>query len=91
VKRYGLTIAEYEAMVAAQDGRCAICGCRPDGPSYHTGRLHVDHDHATGRRRRLLCNGCNVGLGAFRDDPEVLRRAAEYIQRYRLVVDLART
>lgn len=71
---YGITPLQYQAMVVAQDGRCAICQDEP-GPRL----LSVDHDHETGAVRSLLCGRCNTGLGLFRDRPEVLRRAAEYL------------
>lgn len=59
--RYGITAADYENLLVAQGGGCAICG-----RTYSTTRrLSVDHDHATGRVRGLLCQGCNVKVGHF--------------------------
>ena len=57
-KRYGLTRTDYFRMLTSQDGGCAICRCPPGFL-----RLAVDHDHATGEIRGLLCQKCNVGLG----------------------------
>jgi hypothetical protein len=71
-------------MLASQDGRCAICGDPPDPNGVRaTSRLHVDHDHVTNQNRDLLCSRCNQGVGFFRDDPQLLRAAAEYIERHR--------
>jgi hypothetical protein len=64
-------------MLADQDGGCAICG----DPSPEQGSLHVDHDHATGRVRGLLCVSCNNALGAFRESFETFRAAADYLDR----------
>ena len=78
-EKFGITLAEYEAMLLAQNGRCAIC----DGPP--SGRwqsLHVDHSHATGKVRALLCHHCNVALGLAEDDPRLLRAMADYLDRY---------
>ncbi|MEQ1354518.1 MAG: endonuclease VII domain-containing protein [Candidatus Acidiferrum sp.] len=75
---YGVPLEVYRAKLAAQDGRCAICGGPPGKRS-----LNVDHDHATGQVRDLLCAACNTGIGALRDDPELMRKAAEYIERHR--------
>ncbi|MPQ99636.1 endonuclease [Modestobacter sp. I12A-02628] len=75
-RRYGITAEEADAMSAQQDGRCAICRTAP--------AAHVDHDHETGRVRELLCFGCNGGLGQFKDAPDVLRRAATYVEEHAL-------
>lgn len=79
-KKYGITIERYEKMVWDQEGLCAICGEDPKPVSNR--KLVIDHDHATGIVRGLLCNDCNRGLGSFRDDPDCLRRAAEYIESH---------
>lgn len=70
--KYGLTLEQYEAMEQAQGGRCAICG--------DVTTLSIDHCHKSGQVRKLLCNGCNMGLGHFRDSPELLRKAAAYLE-----------
>lgn len=57
-KLYGLSPADYEALLQKQDGRCAICGAKPTSQ-----RLGVDHSHATGLVRGLLCYSCNIRLG----------------------------
>ena len=82
--RYGMTETEHDARLAAQGGVCAICR-KPPNPNGRgaASRLHVDHDHETGRNRDLICNGCNRGIGYFFDDPALLRAAAEYIERHR--------
>lgn len=77
-RQFGLTQLQYEAMLLAQGGGCAICG-RPPRASY-PGTLHVDHCHDTGRVRGLLCQVCNLSLGKFNHDPDLLRRAAEYLE-----------
>jgi hypothetical protein len=74
-RRYGITAEDAEAMLAEQGGVCAICSVMP--------AEHVDHDHATGAVRQLLCFNCNGGLGQFKDDPDVLRAAADYVERHR--------
>ncbi|MGY1884018.1 endonuclease VII domain-containing protein [Blastococcus sp. SYSU DS0753] len=75
-RRYGITAAEADVMLEVQGGVCAICRTAP--------AQHVDHDHATGAVRALLCFNCNGGLGQFRDDPEVLRAAADYVRFHTL-------
>lgn len=76
-KAYGITFVEFEGMLVAQNGVCAICrGVNPSGE-----RLSVDHDHRTNRVRGLLCRKCNAGIGHFKDGAALLRAAAEYIER----------
>lgn len=62
-------------MVEAQDGKCAVCHEEMGSP-------RLDHNHATGKPRRLLCNHCNLGLGHFFDNPTRLRAAAEYLEAH---------
>lgn len=81
--RYGLTEEAFAAMLILQSGRCAICN-KPFGPSKTEGPS-VDHDHNNGRTRSLLHQRCNLGLGAFLDDPAQLRAAADYIERWNLL------
>lgn len=79
---YGITGADYDAMFLAQDGLCAICRL-PESMTYkgQVKQLSVDHDHDTGRVRGLLCAACNFALGKFRDDPALLRAAADYLDQ----------
>ncbi len=76
-KLYGLNPATYRRMVEMQCGLCAICQ-RQAGKK----GLGVDHCHATGKVRALLCTNCNMALGGFRDDPALMRRAAGYIEQW---------
>lgn len=71
---YGLTVTAFDAMVATQGGRCAICRRVPDE------RLHIDHDHETGAIRGLLCASCNRGLGLLGDDEARLEAALAYMR-----------
>jgi len=73
---YGLTADDYQAMVAQQGERCAICGTKPKNT------LSVDHSHAHGHVRGLLCTGCNRGLGYFSDDPAIIERAITYLRKH---------
>jgi hypothetical protein len=73
-RTFGITQADYDDLLARQGGGCAICGKRPGKVS-----LHVDHHHATGEVRGLLCVGCNNALGQFRDDEDLLARAIQYV------------
>ena len=82
-REYGITMAEYQTMHAAQSGLCLICQ-RPEMKVHRSGtpfRLVVDHDHATGRVRGLLCAKCNHLLGMAHDDPAVLTAAIAYLER----------
>jgi hypothetical protein len=72
MKSYRMTEREVEALRASQGGVCAICRSAP--------AVHVDHDHRTGEVRGMCCFSCNAALGHFKDDPAVLRRAADYLE-----------
>jgi hypothetical protein len=82
---YGLELAEFEKMLAAQGGCCAICS-EKIAPIAEGGRTRasacVDHDHATATVRAILCRGCNTGLGCFDDDPALLTAAARYLEQH---------
>ena len=77
-KRYGIAVAEYAEMEKAQHGRCYLCG-QKNGKR----KLCVDHDHGTDAIRKLLCGKCNGGLGMFLENPDLLRRAAAYLEAHR--------
>jgi hypothetical protein len=81
-KNYGITIEQYDAMLEAQGGVCAICKRPPKGGNTSSKNLNVDHDHKTGERRGLLCNDCNPALGKFQDSPQLLRAAAAYLENH---------
>ena len=81
LKRYGLTLEDYERMVARQRGRCAICHRKR--PAADGREWTIDHDHVTGQVRGLLCNDCNRAIGLLRDDPKILRAAVQYVERHR--------
>jgi hypothetical protein len=72
----GVAEAEVYHLLKNHQGACEICGGRPE-----TRNLSLDHDHASGRVRGLLCSSCNTGLGLFLDDPARLRAAAAYLER----------
>lgn len=84
-QRTGLTAPEYDAMLAAQGGLCAICGLpeRAINPRGAAPTLAVDHDHATGQRRELLCRGCNIALGLVLESTDTLRSMIAYLERHR--------
>lgn len=73
--KYGVSLEEIELRIEAQQGKCLICFAVLEKPV-------IDHDHARGHVRGILCQSCNTGLGFFRDDPKALRRAATYVKRY---------
>lgn len=73
LRKYGITPEDYDQMFEVQQGLCAICAEASDL------RLHIDHDHETGKVRGLLCARCNPALGAFRDSPVLLQAAIDYL------------
>jgi hypothetical protein len=82
-RNYGMTYKQYQEMLIEQDSKCFLCG----GPGFlmnkerHKLALVVDHCHETGKVRGLLCHNCNRALGLFKDNPDVLIKAAEYVRK----------
>lgn len=77
-KHYGLTLEQYHDMIEAQDSKCAICETEISGR-----QIKVDHDHETGKVRKLLCHKCNTCLGLLEDNAELLLRAASYLREHK--------
>lgn len=71
-RKYGITLEQYAAEVAKSGGKCAICK--------NISELVIDHSHATGKFRGLLCGPCNRGIGLLKDDPSVCVNAAKYLE-----------
>lgn len=76
LNEHGLTLEKLEEMFVSQNGKCAIC----QGQFQNRRKMHVDHNHTTGKIRKLLCYRCNVGLGMFREDETILLRAINYLR-----------
>lgn len=72
--QYGITFEQYREMLSQQDGRCAICGTSKE-------KLVVDHNHQTGKVRKLLCHLCNALIGYAREDISIIASAISYLER----------
>lgn len=70
--RYGISLEDYNGLLKSQSSRCLICNQKDSN-------LHVDHDHESGKVRGLLCKTCNLGLGYFKDDTDLLENAIDYL------------
>jgi len=78
LKKFNLTLVDYDLLSAEQDHVCAIC----NNINENGRRLSVDHDHETGKVRSLLCMKCNSLLGFVKDDVKILKNAINYLKRY---------
>lgn len=80
----GWSQEEYDEVWEQQDKACFICrrAKRPDEPAFA-----ADHDHVTGQKRAILCPGCNLMLGHAKDNPDILRTGARYIEFFRNIAD----
>jgi len=81
LRNYGISLQDYNAMSLAQNGVCSICGDTSKELS-----LDVDHCHTTGNVRGLLCQRCNMALGMFNDDLDLLASASSYLINSRLKI-----
>jgi hypothetical protein len=80
-KNYRLTTFQFNEMWEEQNGKCAIC-CNSMAPrGRKADAVTVDHNHATGEVRGLLCRACNHGIGNLKDNPDVLANAAKYLSQ----------
>lgn len=79
-RRYGLTVEEYNNLSEQQNHVCVIC--QKSANAANSDKLHIDHCHVTGKVRGLLCTNCNNALGRAKEDPRILRAAAEYIESF---------
>lgn len=82
---YGLSQSDIDTMYAAQNGLCAVCHrpvmCPIPGQNNQAKDVaRIDHNHKTGKVRKLLCHRCNVGMGYFDDNTTLLRTAADYLE-----------
>lgn len=76
-RTYGISSADYDAMLGRQGGGCAICHA---APTWNKPVLPVDHDHLTGRVRSLLCHRCNIVLGLVSEDVLLLEAMEDYLR-----------
>lgn len=81
--KYNITADDFYTMMKSQNSKCAICFVEFCEKSHKSNSPSVDHCHATGVVRGLLCTNCNHGLGKFRDNAENLIRAADYLTQTR--------
>lgn len=80
---YGMTLSRWDSIYTAQGGLCIICRQPRRGGKIGDIGLYVDHDHATGKVRGLLCHMCNVGIGHFNEDVALLEAAIAYLKSHR--------
>ena len=81
MRKFGITIAEYDSMLAAQNGVCAICE-----DTCSTGyKLAVDHNHITGKIRALLCKNCNTAIGLLKENTNTMNKAINYLEFHNLM------
>lgn len=82
LKIYGVTLEQHDEVLNSQNGQCAICKSKTPNRR-GSKRFHVDHCHATGKFRGLLCSRCNMAIGLLKDDVCFLQNAIEYLSKAR--------
>lgn len=76
-REYGLSDNAYKVLIGSREKTCEICGASGDKV-----KICIDHCHNTGAVRGVLCNRCNIAIGAFQDNADLLRKAADYVERF---------
>lgn len=82
-RKYGLSVAQVNEMRHSQNETCAICSKTFSNKK----EMHIDHNHATGMVRQLLCRNCNCGIGHFGEDVSKLEKAIQYLNKWNIVSD----
>lgn len=85
LQKFGIDFDGYQQLYTSQNGVCAICS-KPEtelNRNKKTKALAVDHDHQTGKIRGLLCSRCNTSIGKFDENADLLRTAADYLEKHR--------
>jgi hypothetical protein len=73
-QKYGITREKFDILFVLQKGKCAVC-------NQSSNSLVVDHDHVTNQIRGLLCSNCNLAIGLFKDNPEIVASAEAYLRK----------
>lgn len=79
-KNYNITLDDYNKMLLEQDGKCWTCS--KDVEEERNKVLCVDHDHLTGKVRKLLCNKCNIAIGLLKEDTKIIENVLNYIKLF---------
>lgn len=82
LRKYGITLEDYESIFKTQGGTCAICKTCPKGGRGILRKLVVDHCHRSKKVRSLLCADCNTAIGLMKEDLEILKSAMAYLRRH---------
>lgn len=82
-RTYGITLEQYNEMLAAQDHKCAVCGVKDGECGGHGNKLVVDHMHCSGKVRALLCSRCNTVEGLLRGDPNIAYAMAFFMRHHK--------
>ncbi len=86
-RSYGIDFKAYESLLQAQEGKCKICGAERN-PDSRANYFTVDHNHATGEIRGLLCTKCNALLGLAQDREDILERAIDYLKKSSVIIEV---
>lgn len=76
-RKYDLSVDGFHSLWDSQCGNCAICS---SSLNFGTGGFAIDHNHSTGKVRGILCGPCNLGIGHLKDNPDILKSAATYLE-----------
>jgi len=79
ITKFNITLDEFNALIASQNNACAIC----KHAFSHAKNANMDHCHASGGLREVLCRQCNIGLGLFKDSVQTLETAIQYLIKHK--------